>query len=63
MTTRPTIDDLFDRPITYPDVEARERLSRLLGLDEHKARLAKILGLLINPAGLDSWARQVSSWR
>ena len=58
MTTRPTIDDLFDRPITYPDVEARERLSRLVGLDEHKARLAKILGLLINPAGLDSWARK-----
>ena len=58
MTTRPTIDDLFDRPITYPDVEARERLSRLVGLNEHKARLAKILGLLINPAGLDSWARK-----
>ena len=56
MTTRPTIDDLFDRPISYPDVEARERLARLVGLDEHKARLAKILGLLINPAGLESWA-------
>ena len=56
MTTRPTIDDLFDRPITYPDVEAHERLARLVGLDEHKARLAKILGLLINPAGLESWA-------
>ena len=55
MTTRPTIDDLFDRPITYPDVEARERLARLVGLDDHKARLAKILGLLINPAGLESW--------
>ncbi|MCY3782231.1 MAG: AAA family ATPase [Chloroflexi bacterium] len=58
MTTRPTIDVLFDRPITYPDVDARERLARLVGLDEHKARLAKILGLLINPAGLDSWARK-----
>ena len=56
MTTRPAIDDLFDRPIAYPDVEARERLARLVGLDEHKARLAKILGLLINPAGLESWA-------
>ena len=56
MTTRPTIDDLFDRPITYPDVEARERLARLVGLDDHKARLAQILGLLINPAGLESWA-------
>ena len=56
MTTQPTINDLFDRPITYPDVEARERFARLVGLDEHKARLAKILGLLINPAGLESWA-------
>ncbi len=55
MTTRPTIDDLFDRPITYPDVEARERLARLVGLDDHKERLAKILGLLINPASLESW--------
>ena len=56
MTTRPTTDDLFDGPITYPDVEARERLALLVGLDEHKARLAKILGLLINPAALESWA-------
>ena len=55
MTTRPATDDLFDRPITYPDIDARERLSRLVGLDEHKARLAKILGLLINPSGLERW--------
>ena len=55
MTTRPTIDDLFDSLITYPEVGARERLALLVGLDEHKARLAKILGLLINPAGLESW--------
>ena len=61
MTTLPAIDTLFDRPITYPDVEARERLARLVGLDEHKARLAKILGLLINPAGLESWASRYHS--
>ena len=53
--TKPTIDELFDRPVTYPDVEARERLAGLVGLDEHKMRLAKILGLLINPASLESW--------
>lgn len=58
MTTRPTIDDLFDSPVIYPDVGARERLSRLVGLDEHRDRLAKILGLLINPASLESWARR-----
>ena len=55
MTTRPEIDDLFDRPITYPDIDARWRLSRLIGLDDHKARLAKMLGLLINPSGLEVW--------
>ena len=52
---KPTIDELFDSPVTYPDVEARERLAGLVGLDEHKMRLAKILGLLINPASLESW--------
>ncbi len=55
MTTRLTIDDLFDRRITLPDVEARERLHRLVGLDDHKTRLAKMLGLLINPSGLKAW--------
>ena len=55
MTTRPEIDDLFDRTITYPDIDARGRLSRLVGLDDHRARLAKMLGLLINPSGLEAW--------
>ena len=54
--TQLNIDDLFDRPVTYPDVGAQERLDNLVGLDEHKVRLAKILGLLINPASLESWA-------
>lgn len=55
MTTQPTIDDLFDHPITLPDVDARDRLQRLVGLDDHKTRLAKMLGLLINPTGLNAW--------
>ncbi|MCY4438139.1 MAG: AAA family ATPase [Chloroflexi bacterium] len=55
MTTQSTTDDLFDSPITYPDVGARERLYRLVGVDDHKTRLAKMLGLLINPSGLNAW--------
>ena len=55
MTTRPEIDRLFDRPITYPDVGVRERLHRLVGLDAYKTRLAKMLGLLIKPSGLEAW--------
>jgi SpoVK/Ycf46/Vps4 family AAA+-type ATPase len=54
--SRPTHDELFEHRITYPDVDARERLGRLVGLDDHKARLTKILGLLVNPAALESWA-------
>ena len=58
MTSRPDIDELFERRMTYPDSKARERLSRLVGLDDHKARLAKILGLLVNPSGLRVWAKK-----
>ena len=58
MTTQPAIDELFDRRIALPDVEARERLHRLVGLDNHKTRLAKMLGLLINPSGLETWVSE-----
>jgi SpoVK/Ycf46/Vps4 family AAA+-type ATPase len=56
MSNRPTLDELFEHRVTYPDMDARERLGRLVGLDDHKARLTKILRLLVNPAGLESWA-------
>ncbi|WP_137391930.1 AAA family ATPase [Rhodoligotrophos defluvii] len=58
MTTRPALDELFERRITYPDFDPQERLARLVGLDDHKARLTKILGLLVNPAGLEAWAKK-----
>ena len=58
MATQPGIDELFERRMIYPDFEARERLARLVGVDDHKARLAKILGLLINPVGLRAWAKR-----
>lgn len=50
------VHELFERSISYPDVDARDRLAQLVGLDEHKSSLVKILGLLINPAGLEAWA-------
>lgn len=58
MSSRPILDELFERRLTYPDVDAQDRLSRLVGLDEQKERLAKILGVLVNPAGLESWAKR-----
>lgn len=58
MSNGPTLDELFEHRIGYPDVGAQERLARLVGLDDHKARLTKILSLLVNPAGLESWAKK-----
>ena len=46
MEKRPALDELFEPCITCPDCELQERLARLVGLDDHKERLAKILGLL-----------------
>lgn len=58
MSIRPTLDELFEHRLTYPDVDIQERLGRLVGLDDHKARLTKILSLLINPAGLETWKKK-----
>lgn len=58
MITRPPLNDLFEQRVVYPDPDARDRLNRLVGLDDHKARLSKILGLLVNPHGLERWAAE-----
>lgn len=58
MNAKPNIDELFERRITYPDPDAHERLAALVGLDDQKTRLTKILALLVNPTGLESWARK-----
>jgi AAA+ superfamily predicted ATPase len=49
---------LFERKLTYPHPAARERLDRLVGLDEHKSKLTKILSLLVNPRGLRRWGER-----
>lgn len=56
MSLEPRFDDLFEHQLQFPDSTAQERLSRLVGLDEHKTRLTKILGLLVNPEHLRMWA-------
>jgi AAA+ superfamily predicted ATPase len=58
VSTKPALDELFERRITYPDVEPRARLARLVGVDEQKCRLTKILSLLVNPHGLEEWVRR-----
>ena len=51
-----SIDDLFDRRLDFPDMGAARRLARLVGIDEAKTRLTKVLGVLVNPAGPRDWA-------
>ena len=46
---------LFERRQAYPNPAARDRLSRLIGLDDQIAKLTKILALLIHPKGLTDW--------
>lgn len=58
MTTSLHVADLFERRMTYPDVDARARLARLVGIDAHKARLSKMLGLLVNPTRLQAWVQK-----
>lgn len=58
MSAKPSLDELFDQRQSYPDIDSRARLERLVGLDEQKSRLSKILGLLVHPAGLETWANK-----
>lgn len=53
--TKPQFEELFEQPLEYPDIEVRDRLSRLIGLDTEIEMLTKILGLLVNPKGFTEW--------
>lgn len=55
MTAQQNMHGLFDRTLTLPDTDARERLGRLVGMDDKIKRLSNVLSVLINPAGLKSW--------
>lgn len=50
--------ELFEQEITYPDPEMKVRYLHLVGLDDHKERLVKMLSLLVNPKGLQEWAEK-----
>jgi len=55
MVERISLDDLFDRRLTFPDRGAQRRFARLVGIDDAKTRLTKLLGMAINPARVRSW--------
>jgi len=56
--TQPQAPALFERTITLPDPDARDRLARLVGMDDKIRRLTNILSILINPAGLHTWQKR-----
>ncbi len=49
---------VFEQAVILPDPDMRQRLSMLVGLDEVKEKLVKLLGLLVNPAGINAWAKK-----
>lgn len=49
---------LFERRMSYPHPDAKARLERLVGLDDHIDRLTKSLGLLVHPGGLRLWGHE-----
>ena len=53
---KPSFSELFEPIINYPDPEFRGRLELLVGLDDTKEKIKKILGLLVNPNGVKQWA-------
>lgn len=56
MVTPANINELFGQRSVFPDPDTRERLDRLVGLEDQKARLSKMLGVLIDPSSLKLWA-------
>ena len=51
-------DDLFDRRLDFPDIDAQKRYIRLVGVEVAKSRLTKVLAVLVNPAGPGAWAKR-----
>lgn len=51
-------NELFEQAIEFPDADMRERFDALVGLDEVKIRMTKMLGLLVNTDRLAEWAKK-----
>ena len=47
-----SVDNLFDRRVSFPESGAMRRFTALIGIEDAKTRLVRSLGVLINPTGL-----------
>ena len=54
----PPLDELFDKRLEYPDPDARRRYAALIGIDDAKDKLTKILGVCVDPSGINDWWRR-----
>ena len=53
-----SIDQLYEECVKFPDPDYLDRYHSLVGIDEPKEKLAKILRFMLAPDDLRSWAKQ-----
>lgn len=53
-----TNSQVIDQAIIFPDSDLKDRFDALIGIDDQKEKLYKILDLLVNPNSLTAWANQ-----
>lgn len=51
-------NNLFENSREFPDYESQMRLDRLIGLENYKTRLTKMLSVLINPRSMEKWVNK-----
>jgi AAA+ superfamily predicted ATPase len=52
------LENLFDRRLNFPDRSASKRYAALVGVNEIKIRIVKSIAILVNPSGLQKWAKR-----
>ena len=55
MNSKQHVSELFDRCISCPDIDLKDRFDNLVGIDHQKDRLKKMLSTLVNPLGMRAW--------
>lgn len=50
-----TTNELFEQALICPDPDLKDRLDALIGIEEHKDKLTKLLGFLVDPTGVEQW--------
>lgn len=57
-SNRITAKDVLSPPVSFPTEDAAERLSRLVGLDEHIETLNRDLQLIFDPGFIEAWSEK-----